>query len=171
MKNTILSFVMLCMVSLVLAQQPVKPYNENQDARADIKKAISQAQKEHKNVMMQFGGNWCPWCMRFHALVTTYPKLDSLMKANYVYVLINVPSAKDKAKRDYSLFAEYQYPNRFGFPVFVILDGSGKRLNTVDSDGFEYPNPKVPGYDTLKVERFLKMWSVKALDPKTYNPK
>jgi len=50
----------------------------------------------------------------------------------------------------------------------VILDSQGKRLNTVDSDGFEYPNPKVPGYDTLKVERFLKMWSVKALDPKSY---
>ncbi len=171
MKKTILSFMMLCLVSLAFAQQPVKPYNENQDARADIKKAVSQAQKEHKNVMMQFGGNWCPWCMRFHALVTTYPKLDSLMKANYVYVLINVPSAKDKAKRDYSLFADYQYPNRFGFPVFVILDGSGKRLNTVDSDGFEYPNPKIPGYDTLKVERFLKMWSVKALDPATYKGK
>ena len=106
--------------------------------------------------------------MRFHAMVTGYPRLDSLMKANYVYILVNVPGSKDKDKRDMSLFAEYQYPNRFGFPVFVILDQQGKRLNTVDSDGFEYPNPNVKGYDTLKVERFLKMWSVKALDPQTY---
>ncbi|MCX6242346.1 MAG: thioredoxin family protein [Bacteroidetes bacterium] len=168
MQKIILTLTLLLGLTMSYAQQP-KPYNENQDARADIKKAIAQAQKENKNVMMQFGGNWCPWCMRFHALVTSYPKLDSLMKANYVYVLINVPSAKDKAKRDYTLFAEYQYPNRFGFPVFVILDSKGQRLNTVDSDGFEYPNPKVPGYDTLKVERFLKMWSVKALDAKSYN--
>ncbi len=171
MKKIILTLTLLFGVIMVNAQEKPKPYNENQDARADIKKAITQAQKEHKNIMMQFGGNWCPWCMRFHALVITYPKLDSLMKANYVYVLINVPSSKDKAKRDYTLFAEYQYPNRFGFPVFVILDSQGKRLNTVDSDGFEYPNPKVPGYDTAKVERFLKMWSVKALDAKSYQAK
>jgi len=171
MKKTILSFSMLFFWFLAAAQQPVKPYNENQDARADIHKAIIQAQKEHKNILMQFGGNWCPWCMRFHALVTTYPKLDSLMKANYIYLLINVPGSKEKDKRDMTLFAEYQYPNRFGFPVFVILDPQGHRINTVDSDGFEYPNPKVPGYDTAKVERFLKMWSVKALDPKTYKGK
>lgn len=162
---------MLCLVSFAMAQQAAKPYNENQDARADIKKAIEQAAKENKHVMMQFGGNWCSWCMRFHAMVTGYKPLDSLMKANYVYVLVNVPASKDKDKRDMKLFAEYQYPQRFGFPVFVILDAKGNRLNTVDSDGFEYPNPKVKGYDTTKVERFLKMWSVKALDAKTYAPK
>ena len=168
MKKTILGLMMLCLVASASAQQQPKPYNENQDARADIRKAVEQAKKENKNVMMQFGGNWCSWCMRFHALVTGYPRLDSLMKANYVYVLVNVPGSKDKDKRDMSLFAEYQYPNRFGFPVFVILDQQGKRLNTVDSDGFEYRDPKVPGYDTAKVERFLKMWSVKALDPQSY---
>ncbi len=159
------------MNSSVYAQEKPKPYNENQDARADIKKAVEQAAKENKHVMMQFGGNWCSLCMRFHALVTGQPRLDSLMKANYVYVLVNVPSSKDKAKRDYKLFEEYQYPNRFGFPVFVILDAKGQRLNTVDSDGFEYCNPKVLGYDTAKIERFLRMWSVKALDPKSYQGK
>jgi len=171
MKNIILTLTLILGVMTLFAQEKPKPYNENQDARADIRKAIEQAGKENKNVMMQFGGNWCSWCMRFHALVTGYPRLDSLMKANYVYVLINVPASKDKNKRDMSLFGEYQYPNRFGFPVFVILDSKGKRLNTVDSDGFEYRNPKIPGYDTSKVERFLKMWSVKALDPKSYKGK
>ena len=170
MKKFILTLTLFFGVTLLYAQQP-KPYNENQDARADIKKAIVQAQKEHKNIMMQFGGNWCSWCMRFHSLVTNYPRLDSLLKANYVYVLINVPSSNNKARRDLTLFAEYQYPNRFGFPVFVILDSRGQRLNTVDSDGFEYPNPKVRGYDTSKVERFLKMWTIRALNPNASSSK
>ncbi|MEI6889180.1 MAG: thioredoxin family protein [Bacteroidales bacterium] len=171
MKKLILTLAFTFGLLMVFAQQPVKPYNEKQDARADIKKAVEQASKENKHVMMQFGGNWCPWCLRFHALVTGYPKLDSLMKANFVYLLVNVPATKDKDKRDMNLFAGYQYPNRFGFPVFVILDGKGNRLNTVDSDGFEYPSATVKGYDTTKVERFLKMWSVKAVDPKTYSVK
>jgi len=162
----LLTLTLLFALTMSYAQQQPKPYNENQDARADLKKAIALAKKENKHVLIQMGGNWCPWCMKFHALVTGYPKLDSLMKADYIYLLINVPKEKDK--RDFALFQELEYPNRFGYPVFLIFDGTGKRINTVDSDGFEYPNTKVPGYDTAKVERFLKLWTVKALDPKTY---
>ncbi|MEI7661940.1 MAG: thioredoxin family protein [Bacteroidota bacterium] len=150
-------------------QAPAKPYNENQDIRADLKKATDLAKKDNKNVLVQFGGNWCPWCLRFHAMVTGTPKLDSLMKENYVYLLINVP--KEKEKRDFALFSEFGYPNRFGYPVFVILDKDGKRLNTQDSDSFEHPNPNVKGYDTTKVARFLSLWTPKALAPATYQVK
>jgi thioredoxin-related protein len=149
-----------------IGQTQGKPYIENQDIRADLKKATELAKKENKHVLVQFGGNWCPWCIRFHALVSGTPKLDSLMTENYVYLLLNVP--REKEKRDFSLFREFEYPNRFGYPVFVILDKNGKRLNTQDSDSFEHPDPKVKGYDTTKVARFLTMWTPKALDPNAY---
>jgi len=149
------------------AQSYAKPYDENQDPRADIKEAISLAQKENKNILIQFGGNWCPWCLRFHALVSGMNRIDSVMKANYVYLLLNVP--REKEMRDFSLFREYEYPNRFGYPVFIILDKTGKRLNTQDSEAFEYFNPKISGYDTAKVLRFLTMWTPMALDPKNYS--
>ena len=121
MKNIILAITLLFGVTILHAQQS-KPYKDNQDARADLKAAIAQAQKENKNILIQFGGNWCPWCRSFHALVTRVPRLDSLMKANYVYLLISVPIEREK--RDYSLFQEFGYPNRFGYPVFVILEPS-----------------------------------------------
>jgi thioredoxin-related protein len=179
MKNRLFSTFTLFILMLMLSgsfQTPVfaqtqekKPYNENQDLRADLKAAIARASLENKHVLIQFGGNWCPWCLRFHALINGTPKLDSLMRENFVYLLLNVPKEKDK--RDYALFAEYGYPNRFGFPVFVILDKSGNRLNTQDSDAFEHPDPKVKGYDTTKVVRFMQMWAPKALDPATYKMK
>jgi hypothetical protein len=50
----------------------------------------------------------------------------------------------------------------------VILDKDGKRLNTQDSDAFEYGDPNVKGYDTAKVVRFLTLWTPKALNPATY---
>jgi len=150
-------------------QSPAKPYNESQDLRADLKKAVETARKQNKHVLVQFGGNWCPWCLRFHAMMNGTPKLDSLMKENYIYLLLNVP--KEKEKRDNALFSEFGFPNRFGFPVFVILDKNGNRLNTQDSDSFEHPDPNVKGYDTTKVARFLTMWTPKALDPATYSAK
>ncbi len=162
-----MGFISLCFLLLSGSAFCQQPYNPNADARADIKAATVKAKQEHKNVLVQFGGNWCPWCLRFHALVTGYPELDSLMKADYIYVLANVPREKDK--RDWALFQEYQYPNRFGFPVFVILDGDGKKLNTQDSGLLEHCTAK--GYDTAKVVSFLKMWTVKSVDPKTYPQK
>lgn len=164
---TFLLFVIsLGMGTVGFAQPVAKPYDENQDARAELKKALARAEKENKNVLIQWGGNWCSWCMRFHAMVNGVPAIDSLMKENYIYFLLNVPQAKDK--RDYTLFQEYGFPNRFGYPVFVILDKDGKRLNTQDSDAFEYRDPNVKGYDTAKVIRFLTLWTPKALNPATY---
>lgn len=153
----------------IFAQNQAQPYDPNQDARADLKKSIEQAKKENKHVLIQFGGNWCPWCLRFHALVNGNPKIDSLMRENYIYFLLNVP--KEKEKRDYSLFREFEYPNRFGYPVFVILDKNGKQIHTQDSDAFEYPSKEIKGYDTTKVIRFLSMWTTKALDPGSYQKK
>lgn len=149
------------------AQQSQKqPYNDAQDFRSELQAALTDSGRDNKHVLVQFGGNWCPWCIRFHALAAGDRTIDSLMRAQFIYLLANVPKEKDK--RDYDLFRQYGYPNRFGFPVFVILDSAGNRLNTQDSDAFEHPDPGVKGYDTAKVVRFLKMWSPTALDPATY---
>jgi len=171
LKTVTIAFFVICLLSAVNSpgQSAVKPYNENQNARADLNTAIAKAQKENKHVLIQFGGNWCSWCMRFHALVSGDPKIDSLMTDHYIYLLLNVPHEKEK--RDNTIFEEFQYPNRFGYPVFVILDKNGKRLNTQDSDALEYQSPVVKGYDTAKVIRFLSLWTPKALDPASYQKK
>jgi thioredoxin-related protein len=173
MKYILTSIIFLTIVTCHLlpvtlsAQTPPKPYNENQDIRADLKKATALAKKDNKHVLIQFGGNWCPWCIRFHQMAHGAQPIDSLLKADYVYMLANVP--QDKKKRDYKLFQEFGYPNRFGYPVFVILNGDGKLLHIQDSGILEHC--QVKGYDTTKVVTFLKMWNVKALDPATYKVK
>jgi len=146
------------------SQTPAGPYNENQDARADLRKAVDLAGKENKHVLVQFGGNWCPWCLRFHKVATGAKAVDSLLRADYIYLLVNVP--QDKKKRDYRLFRGYNYPNRFGYPVFVVLSGDGTLLHIQDSGLLEHC--QVKGYDTTKVVSFLGMWNSKALDPATY---
>ena len=65
---------------------------------------------------------------------------------------------------NWDIMKQFEYPNRFGFPVFVVLDGKGKLLHTQDSGLLEQGK----GYDTTKVVTFLKQWNVKALNPATY---
>jgi thioredoxin-related protein len=162
MKTTFISIFFLLSSILVFSQDQAKPYNPNADAKADLQKAILAANAMNKHVLIQVGGNWCPWCLRFHAMATSAKKVDSLIRADYVYLMINY----SKENKNMDVMEQLEYPNRFGFPVFVILDGKGKRLHTQDSGLLEHATVK--GYDTTKVVTFLKMWNVKALNPRSY---
>ena len=167
MRTSLIILILSAFSILTFAQEKKLPYDTTANVRDDIKMAVEKAKKENKHVMIQFGGNWCPWCIRFHAMVQNDHLLDSLMKADYIYVLADVPRKKDQ--RDYELFRQYNYPNRFGYPVFVILDGNGKEIHIQDSGILEHCTEK--GYDTTKVVTFLRQWNVKALDPASYKTK
>ena len=162
MRTTLISIFFLLSSLLVFSQDPAKPYNVNADAKADLQKAILVANAQNKHVLIQVGGNWCPWCLRFHAMAIGAKKVDSLIRADYVYLMINY----SKENKNMDVMKQLEYPNRFGFPVFVVLDGKGKRLHTQDSGLLEHATVK--GYDTTKVVTFLKMWNVKALNPRSY---
>ena len=152
--------ISLLVISMLLclgafAQQPVKIYNPLADAKAEVTAATRLAKAEGKHVFLQIGGNWCPWCLRFNKLVHEDAKLDSLLKANYEVVKVNY----SKENPNSAFLATLDYPQRFGFPVFVILDGDGKRIHTQDSglleDGL--------GYGQKKIATMLTLWSADAM--------
>ena len=135
----------------IQAQQAAKIYNPDANAKADIAAAVAKASAEGKHVFLQIGGNWCPWCLKFHKMLEEDAKLDSLLKANYEVVLVNFSKEND----NHEVLATLGYPQRFGYPVFVILDEKGNVLHTQDSWYLE----KDKGYDREKVEHLFLMWS------------
>jgi thioredoxin-related protein len=152
MKQNITFTLILGLLSLSLsAQQAVKIYNPDADAKKEVAAAVAKASAEGKHVFLQIGGNWCPWCVRFHKMIAENTKLDSLIKANYEVVEVNYSKEND----NHELLATLGYPQRFGFPVFVILDGTGKVLHTQDSGYLEQDK----GYSQEKVERLFLNWS------------
>ena len=142
------------------APKKVTIYNPQADAAADIAVAVKKANAEGKHVLLQIGGNWCSWCLKFHELTTTDARLDSAIKANYVVQKVNY----SKENQNLPVLQSLDYPQRFGFPVFVVLDGKGKRLHTQNSAYLEEDK----GYSQKKILEFLSHWSPAALDPKTY---
>lgn len=163
MKNSLMVCALLLFSVASFSQENSKIYNPSADASADLKVAIAKAKAESKHVLIQVGGNWCPWCIKFHQFATTEAKIDSIIKADYVYMLLNY----SRENKNLDVLKSLQYPQRFGFPVFVVLDRNGKLLHTQDSGFLELDK----GYDTRKVLTFLKAWNVVALDPKTYEEK
>lgn len=135
-------------------------YNPNADAAKDIAAAVKQAKAEHKFVLIQAGGNWCSWCKRFSITIANDATLDSVVNANFVVYHLNYSSEN----MNHDAFAKLGYPQRFGFPVIIILDDKGNRLHTQNSEYLE----KDKGYDKEKILEFFQNWSPKALDPNTY---
>lgn len=131
-----------------------KPYHPEADADLDIKNAVKLAKKEHKNVIIQAGGNWCIWCLRFNNYVQQTPELKSLVDDNYVYYHLNwSPENKNE-----TIFTSYGNPGgKFGYPVFIVLDENGKQIHTQDSSVLEEGS----GYSLEKVKEFFNAWKQK----------
>jgi thioredoxin-related protein len=141
--------------------QEKKLYNPDADAARDIAAAVKQARAENKYVLLQGGGNWCSWCIEFARFCKADPKIDSVMNSAFIWYHLNYSKENENKK----IFARYGYPQRFGFPVFIILNGKGERINTQNS---EYLEDGKKSYNRQRVQAFIEMWSPRALDPKMY---
>jgi len=160
--NKLIILLVLSALPVIMCGQTEKPkiYNPTADAKTEIQVAMNKALAENKHVLLQVGGNWCSWCIKFHKLINADQKLDSVLKANYVFVLVNY----SPENKNLEILKDLEFPQRFGFPVLVVLDAKGKRLHTQDSGLLESGD----GYDTKKVFGFLKGWGPVALDPLKY---
>jgi thioredoxin-related protein len=155
--------ILFCLIGYISHAQTEgnKLYNPEANAVKDLKAAIKKAKAENKYVLVQGGGNWCKWCLEFARFCKADPKIDSVMNASFVWYHLN----DSKENKNGKVFAKYDYPQRFGYPVFLILNGNGKRIHTQNS---EYLEDGKKSYDQKKIQSFLEMWSPRALKPEMY---
>ena len=164
MKKVILSFVAALITLMANAQTgPKKVYNEDINPIEQIDAAVMKAQSEGKFVICQVGGNWCPWCLRFADFITNDTTISKVISENFEYLHVNYNPRKSegavKAQEAAALMKRLDNCGRFGFPVFVVLDESGKVIHTQDSSFLE----EGQSYNQEKVLRFFKNWTPKAV--------
>lgn len=154
--------ILLCIFTaqIVLAQRPTI-YHPEENADSMINIAVKKAEKEGKHVFLAVGGNWCSWCITFDKLTKEDSSIRNFIEKNYVIYHVNY----SKENENQPVLRRLGFPQRFGFPVFVILDGKGNRLHTQNS---EYLEDGGKGYKPVKVLSFLESWSPVAVDPKSY---
>ncbi|HBS87894.1 MAG: hypothetical protein A2W91_10740 [Bacteroidetes bacterium GWF2_38_335] len=158
MRKLFISFLLVFV--FISASAQVKIYNPDADAEKELSDALTKAKEDNKHVFIQVGGNWCPWCVKLHNFMKEEAQVDSMLHANYVVMKLNYSSENKNPE----LMKRLGYPQRFGFPVIVILDAEGNRIHTQNSAYLELDK----GYDKQKIMGFLKDWSPAALNPEKY---
>lgn len=164
MKALICIFFLCLAVNSTQAQAPeLKIYEPASDAKKSIAELLKKAAAERKNLFIMAGGNWCSWCIEFNRFCKADPQIDSIFKADYLIYHLNY----SPENQNLPSFAKLGYPQRFGFPSFIILDENGNRLHTQNSAYLEQGR----SYNRKKVIEFLKGWSRTAYDPSAFNVK
>jgi len=133
-------------------------YDPSVDAMSEIIKAISIAKESNKHVFVKVGGNWCGWCKLYDKFSNSDEDIALIMRQEYITVLANwSPENRNLEAMNY-----LGRPQRFGYPVFIILDGNGNVLHTQDTALLEEGR----GYNKNHVLRFLKVWIYSAVNAK-----
>ncbi len=157
LKALLISILIISSIS-IRAQETKKLYDPTLDGMKQLNEAIVQAKNSGKHVLVQYGGNWCPWCIKFDAFCKADTAISKVISTDYIPVKLNYsPENKNDASNEF-----LGNPTRFGFPVFIIIDGKGKVLHIQDSGLLE----EGKGYNQEKVIRFFRSWTAAALVPK-----
>jgi hypothetical protein len=133
--------------------EPAKPniqlYPPPEEAPTEISSALAAAGKDHKRVLLVFGGNWCYDC---HVLDTTFRSKEfaPIVNANYHVIHINVGNYD----ANLDLADKYQIPLKKGVPSLAILDPDGKLVVSQKQGEFE-STVRIGPEDVLD---FLKKW-------------
>jgi len=152
-----LLFIFLGLSAGLFSQDKVKLYDPALDGMKQIREAVSKAKSQGKHVLIQYGGNWCSWCIKFDAFCKADTVIMRVINSSYIPVKLNYsPENKNEAANAY-----LGNPMRFGFPVFIIVDGNGKVLHIQDSSLLE----EGQGYNNKKVVGFFRNWTASAIVP------
>src|ERR1700712_1979689 len=98
-------------------------YSENADPKSDIAAAIKQAGREHKRVILDFGGDWCGDCQVLDIYFHQAPNLELLDK-NFLLVHVDI----GRFDKNLDIPEKYNIPLKKGVPALAVLDASGKLL-------------------------------------------
>ena len=147
--------LLLCTSLLPLAAQAPKaavalagPFDPARDSFKDLAAAKAEARSSGRRILLDVGGNWCPWCHKLHAFWTAQSAVTAQRDRSFVFLLVNFsPENKN---------AEFlgQYPKVKGFPHFFVLDAQGVLLHSQDTGELE----QEAGYSAEKIGAFLKAW-------------
>jgi thiol-disulfide isomerase/thioredoxin len=124
-------------------------FDSNADADRQVAAALAMAKRDHKRVLLEFGGNWCGWCHLLGEAFLGNQEVAELLKKGFVFVAVESdtnPGLLEKYVKNKGLRA---------YPHLTVLDADGNVLMNQETDVFT----DGPNFDPAKIKAFLAKWS------------
>jgi|SRR6516162_9500647 thioredoxin-related protein len=172
MKTAMLFFIAAlsgaCVLQVGRADEPVKSkapkqstaksespiYDEKADGPAAIHAALASAKRKNRRVLIQWGGNWCPWCHRLFNQFKADKDLAKVLSSEYDLVLVDI----GRREKNIDVAAHYGADViKNGIPFLTILDADGKPVINQPTEPFEKKGEE-KGYESSKLMEFLKRY-------------
>ena len=130
-------------------------YPEVARAKADVESGLKQAAREHKRVLVDFGGNWCGDCK---VLDINLRKPENRAVLDKSYVLVHVNVGEKGITDNFDVAERFGIPLKKGVPAFAVLDPDGRVVYAQKNGEFE----SMRSMDPRSVNEFLVKWSASA---------
>jgi thiol:disulfide interchange protein len=127
-------------------------FDPSADPAKDLERAVDEARRTHRRILLDVGGEWCSWCHTLDRFYADHPDLMGLRVRAFVWVKINwSPENQNRAFLS-------RYPAIKGYPHLFVLDADGKLLHSQDTSLLEQGS----SYNLEKMFEFLKKWAPEA---------
>lgn len=125
MKRKFLAFAVLFIILAGCSQSGAADNLKWQD---NLEKALAQAKKENKAVLVNFtGSDWCIWCKRLAGEVFDKKEFETYAKKNLILVKLDFPQAVEQTME--TKVYNNNLAQRFGiqgFPTILLFNSTGK---------------------------------------------
>ena len=151
--RTVVAGLVLTLVSFSGAKAAERDiYPANPHAMTEVQDALAKAKREHKRVILDFGGNWCPDCHVLDIYFHQSPN-EALLGDNFVLVDVNV----GRYDMNMDVAEKYGMNLKKGVPALAVLAPTGKVLYAQTNGEFE----SMRHMEASSVTDFLNQWKPK----------
>ena len=123
-------------------------YDFHRDPAADLALAETEAQAQHKRILLEVGGDWCYWCHQLDNFFKSNAAVAKLRDDNFILVKVNMSA--ENANSDFLS----RYPAIPGYPWIFVLGPDGKLLKSEDTDLLQSRDM----YSAKNITDFLTAW-------------
>jgi thiol:disulfide interchange protein len=146
--------VAVTLAASTMAAPSPRPFDPTLDPVFQLRQARSAAMKQHKNLLLDIGGNWCVGCLILDRLLEHDPRVSRLLASNYVLVHVNVSPENINAS-----FLS-RFPKANGYPYLIVLGPDGSTVIHTEGSLALQRGAKAAqqGYDPAAIAQFLLRW-------------
>jgi thiol:disulfide interchange protein len=123
-------------------------YSDSANPATDISVAVARATREHKRILLDFGGNWCGDCQVLDIYYHQSPNAELLAK---YFILVHVSIGDSTLNKNRDIARKYNVPIARGVPALAVLDSHGRLLYSEHEKEFEHASPSA-------ITAFLNRW-------------